>query len=145
MLKTARVLLKEFQEVEQSWRALRGKPFEGPNSANPLGQVAEKDLQDHSSPTISLSLSCQLIASLRLEKTTKITKSDHQPSTDHVPQCHVSMVLELQGWHSTGVQPSGGWVLPNSSHHSGFGKGTREQQRPLRTALHAYRVSLSFL
>ena len=39
---------------------------------------------------------------LRLEKTTKIIQSDHQPiptiPTDHVPKCHISTFLEhLQG------------------------------------------------
>ena len=45
----------------------------------------------------------RLVESLRLGKTSKITQSNHQPTTtmptDHVPQCHISTALEhLQGW-----------------------------------------------
>ena len=44
-----------------------------------------------------------IIESLRLEETTQITQSNHQPiptmPTDWVPQCHIHPFLEnLQGW-----------------------------------------------
>ena len=49
-----------------------------------------------------LSGSHQIIEILRLEKTSKITQSNHQPvltmPTKHVPQCHIHVVSEhLQG------------------------------------------------
>ena len=47
-------------------------------------------------------LAHRITESLRLEKTSKITKSNHQPiptmPINHVPQCHISTILEvLQG------------------------------------------------
>jgi len=50
---------------------------------------------------------CWATESLRLEKTSKITKSNRQPiPTNHIPQCHIYMFLEhLPGWwhhHLTG-------------------------------------------
>jgi len=49
-----------------------------------------------------LSYTLLYIESLRLEKTSKVTQSNHQPTptmpTNHVPQCHIRMVPEhLQG------------------------------------------------
>jgi len=41
----------------------------------------------------------KVIESVRLEKTSKNTESISTMPTSHVPQCHISMVLEyLQGW-----------------------------------------------
>ena len=45
----------------------------------------------------------RIVETLRLDKTSKITKSIHLPMpnmpTEHVPQCHISTFLEyLQGW-----------------------------------------------
>jgi len=51
-----------------------------------------------SSPTSSENQNHRSTESLRLEKTTKTTESNHQPAstmpTDHIPQCHISTVLE---------------------------------------------------
>ena len=66
-----------------------------------------------SSVTIMLNcgaLSWRTTESLRLEKTTKITKSCHQPNTtmpsNHVSQCHIYSFLEhLQGLQVTPPPP----------------------------------------
>ena len=55
--------------------------------------------------------------SLRLERTSKITKSNHPPPRllNHVPKCHVYTVFEpLQGWGAHHCPGQPGPVLHNS-------------------------------
>ena len=64
----------------------------------------------------------RMMESLRLEKTSKIPRSNLNPSqpipTDHIPQCHISMVLErLQGQQLYPL-PSPGQPVP--MHHHSF-------------------------
>jgi len=71
----------------------------------------------------------RITESLRLEKTSKIPKSNHHPTptmpTDHIPHCHISMVLE----HLQTVTPPPPWAAVPLHHHS-FGEEIAPKFQP---------------
>jgi len=66
----------------------------------------------------------RIIESMRFEKTTKITSSNHQPistmHTDHVPQCHTSAFLENLQRRSLYHLPGQAAPMPHHSFREGI-------------------------
>jgi len=87
--------LSFFPALDLPFSFLTSLTSHAPFHAEPKPSVDTSSLAwDHySTPTV--------IESLRLEKTSQILKSAPATTTspDHIPQCHISMVLDyLQGW-----------------------------------------------